>query len=116
MKEIYFTLTEDCIFENEQLNKGDIILLVPVPADDKSIREMLEEEEKIDYRSLLSVYVYTREDIIAVAQDEEDWIFCHMPKYCTYIHSDWLPDLFLKLPITSAEIELDNTDATDENA
>ena len=104
MKEVYFTLTEDCIFEGEQLNKGDIVLLVPVPADDKSIREMFE-EEKTDYKSLLSVYDYGRDEFIIAAQTG-DWIFSHIPKHFTYIDSIFLPDLFIELPIIAEEVDL----------
>ena len=104
MKETYFTLTEDCTFEDQPLSKGDIILLVPVPADDKSVIDWFE-EDKVDYKSLISLYVYSREEFINVAQ-EGDWIFSRMPKHCTYFDSVFLPDLFLELPIAAEEIDL----------
>lgn len=111
MKEAYFTLIEDCTFEDQQLNKGDIVLLVPVPADDKSVREWFE-EDKVDYKSLISFYTYSREEFINAAQ-EGDWIFSRMPKHCTYLDSIFLPDLFLELPIVAEEVELGDIEVID---
>ena len=108
MAEVLFTLTKDCVFEKQELNEGDIVLIVPVPADGKSVREWLE-EAGIDYRSLLSIYIYNRKTVEEVYK-EDCWLFTREPKYATFVDSDRLPELFFDLPIVAAEVELPEAD------
>ena len=113
MKESFFTLTEDCVFENQSLNKGDIVLLIPVSAEYHEVIEWFEEDD-VDYSDLVSLYVYPREEFVKAAQ-EDDWIFSHVPKYCDFINYITLPDLFLELHITSEEIDFGDVEVADDN-
>lgn len=99
-----FTLTKDCDYEEHSLNKGDIVLLVPVPADDDSVIEGFKEHEE-EYESLISVYVYDRETLFDTLENDE-WIFSREPKYATFVDSDYLPDLFADLSLAVEDIEL----------
>ena len=101
MEQKLFTLAKDCMFEDQQLSEGDIVLIIPTSADDKSIREGFD-EDNVDYRSMFSITIY---DMCAVEAAAEDggWIYSYMPKYVTYVNSDWLPDLFFELPIVVAK-------------
>ena len=111
MKEAYFTLAKDCTYKDQQFNKGDIVLIIPVPADYHEVQEWFEEED-IDYSGIISIYIYSRDVFIKAAQ-EGDWIFSHTPECCDYIDSYMLPDLFLELPIISEEVDLGDIEATE---
>ena len=112
MKETFFTLKEDCLYKDRQLNKDDIVLTIPVPADYLEVREWFE-EDNIDYNELISLYIYSRE-VFVKAMQEGDWIFSHEPKDCDFIHYSCLPDLLLKLSITAAEIDFGDIEVTKE--
>ena len=111
MKEAYFTLAEDCIYKNQPLNKDDIVLIIPVPADYHEVQEWFE-EDNIDYSELLSIYVYSRDVFVKTIQDG-GWIFSHKPKDCNFIHCSYLPDIFLELPIIATEVDLGDIKSID---